>query len=153
HRTDRVCEYRRPRWRRLRRKFGAASRQHHGFYLLRIRYEREMARAAQRDRAARDASGSPSGPRYNLRARPVRRNPGRRASFWGGVAAGWRARCRRDRARHRVIWTLLGWRPDRDRERIGGGASRPDRHACCPPPITRSLPLSLLHHWRWPDLL
>ena len=47
--------------RRLRRELGAAGRQRHRVYHVRIRHEREMAGAAQRDRAGRDASGGPSG--------------------------------------------------------------------------------------------
>ena len=61
HRADRVRERRRPGRRRLRREPGAARRQRHRFSIHRIRPEREMAGAAQGDRAERDASGRPSG--------------------------------------------------------------------------------------------
>ena len=47
--------------RRLRRQPGATGRQRHRLHAVRIRHEREMAGAAQGDRAARDASGCPSG--------------------------------------------------------------------------------------------
>ena len=42
------------------REPGAAGRQRYRFYLVRIRHEREMAGAAQGDRAGRDTSGGPS---------------------------------------------------------------------------------------------
>ena len=51
---------------------GAAGRQRHRFHHVRIRPEREMAGAAQRDRAGRDASGGPS--------RSRRRPPGSASS-------------------------------------------------------------------------
>ena len=44
-----------------------------------------MAGVAQADRARRDASGGPSGPRHSRRDRPVWRNPGRGAVARGGV--------------------------------------------------------------------
>ena len=55
-----------------------------GFIIVRIQPEREMAGAAQRDRAGRDASGGPSGSRHSRRDRPVRRrsSPWRRRSGW-----------------------------------------------------------------------
>ena len=46
---------------------GAAGRQRHRFHPVRIRHQREMAGAAQRDRTARDASGGPSRSRPYLR--------------------------------------------------------------------------------------
>ena len=63
-----------------------------GFTHVRIRHEREMAGAAQGDRARRDASGGPSGSGHRLRDRPVRRHPGRGAVVRGGVEPGRRAR-------------------------------------------------------------
>ena len=77
-----------------------------GFIDVRIRHQREMAGAAQRDRAARDASGGPSGSRHSRRDRPVRRNPVRGAVVRGGVDPDRRARRRRDRARHHGIRAL-----------------------------------------------
>ena len=59
-----------------------------GFFAVRIQHQREMARTAQTDRAGRDASGGPSGPRNRIRDRPVRSNPGRGPTFWGGCV--WR---------------------------------------------------------------
>ena len=50
-----------------------------GFIQFRIQLEREMAGAAQADRAGRDASGGPSRCRHHLRDRSVWRNPGRGA--------------------------------------------------------------------------
>ena len=70
--------------RRLRRQPGAAGRQRHRFHDFRIQHEREMAGAAQADRARRDASGGPSGSRHSGRDRPVRRHPGRGAVARGG---------------------------------------------------------------------
>ena len=55
-----------------------------GFMKLRIWPQREMARAAQGDCAARDAGGSHSGPHRPRRDRPVRApsSPWRRRSGW-----------------------------------------------------------------------
>ena len=55
----------------------------HGLHSVRIRHEREMAGAAQRDCAARDASGGPSRSRQSGAASASLRNPGR-----GPVARG-----------------------------------------------------------------
>ena len=60
HRADRVPDRRRSGRRRLRRQPGAAGRQRHRFHEFRIQPERQMAGAAQGDRAGRDASGGPS---------------------------------------------------------------------------------------------
>ena len=65
-----------------------------GFTTVRIRHQREMAGAAQRDRARRDASGGPSGSCHSRRDRPVGRDPGRGAVVRGGVEPGRRARRR-----------------------------------------------------------
>ena len=88
-----------------------------GFMTVRIQHEREMAGAAQGDRAGRDASGGPSGCRPRLRDRPVCRHPGRGAVAQGGGQPGQHARRRRDRARRRGLRALSEWRPDRDGER------------------------------------
>jgi putative ABC transport system substrate-binding protein len=55
-----------------------------GFLLYEIQPGREMAGAAQADRAGRDASGASSRPRLTLRDRPVWRYPGRGAVARGG---------------------------------------------------------------------
>ena len=55
-----------------------------GFTPFEYGIEREMAGAAQGDRARRDASGGPSGSRHSRRDRPVRRHPGRGAVARGG---------------------------------------------------------------------
>ena len=107
HRADRVPDRRRSGRRRLRRQPGAAGRQRHRFHAVRIQLEREMAGAAQADRAGRDASGGPSGSRHTLRHRPVRRHPGRGAVARGGGQPGQRARRRRDRARRRGLRARL----------------------------------------------
>ena len=61
HRSDRVPGPRRSGRRRLCRQPGAARRQRHRFHDVRIQHEREMAGAAQRDRAKRETGGGPSG--------------------------------------------------------------------------------------------
>ena len=61
HRADCVPDRQRSSRRRLCRQPGAAGRQRHRFHIVRIQPGREMAGVAQRDRAARDASGGPSG--------------------------------------------------------------------------------------------
>ena len=55
-----------------------------GFTAVRIRHEREMAGAAQADRARRDASGGPSGSRHSLpgSASSAQSRPWRRRSGW-----------------------------------------------------------------------
>ena len=111
-----------------------------GFTLFEYGIEREMAGTAQRDRAGRDASGGPSGSRHSRRDRPVRRDPGRGAVVRGGVEPGQRARRRRDRARRHGLRARLEWRSDRDGERVGGGSSRSDHHACGPAQAARGLP-------------
>ena len=58
-----------------------------GFMTVRIQHEREMAGAAQADRARRDASGGPSGSHPRLRNQPVCRHPGRGAVAQGGGQA------------------------------------------------------------------
>ena len=113
--------------RRFRRQLGAAGRQRHRLYAVRIRPEREMAGAAQRDRAGRDARGGPSRSSHTRRNRPVRRHPGRGAVARGGGDSGQCARCRRDRARRHGFRALSQWRPDRDGECVGGASSRSDR--------------------------
>ena len=65
-----------------------------GFISFEYGIERKMAGAAQRDRARRDASGSPSGSRHNRRDRPIRRDPVRGAVARRGGNPGQRARCR-----------------------------------------------------------
>ena len=54
-------------------ELGTAGRQRDWVHALRIQHERKMAGAAQRDRAQRDASGSPSRCGRRLRDRTVRR--------------------------------------------------------------------------------
>ena len=85
-----------------------------GFMPVRIQHQREMAGAAQADRAGRDARGGPSRCRHGVRHRPVRRHPGRGAVARGGGDPGQRARRRRDRARRRGLRALSEWRSDRD---------------------------------------
>ncbi len=72
---------------RLRRQPGAAGRQRHRFHGVRIQPGREMAGAAQADRAGRDASGGPSGSRHtppgpasSPSSRPWRRRSGWRST-------------------------------------------------------------------------
>lgn len=70
-----------------------------------------------------------------------------------GRDPGQRARCDRDRARRSRIRTFAKWRPDRDCERVGGGSSRSDRHACGQAQTARGLLPKPICHWRRPDLL
>ena len=70
-----------------------------GFHEFRIQHGREMAGAAQGDRAERDARGGPSGSSPRLRNQPVCRHPGRGAVAQGGGEPDRHARRRRDRAR------------------------------------------------------
>ena len=84
HRADRVPGRRRSGRRRLRREPGAAGRQRHRLHDVRIQHGREMAGAAQADRAGRDASGGPSGshPRLRGSASLPPSRPWRRRSGW-----------------------------------------------------------------------
>src|SRR5262249_51646225 len=59
-------------------------RQRDRLYAVRLRFEREMAGAAQRDRTQRDASGNPSRFYDTHRHRPVRRHPIRVAFVTAG---------------------------------------------------------------------
>ena len=83
HGADRVPDRRRPGRLRLRREPGAAGRQRHWLHVVRIQPEREMAGAAQADRAGRDAGGghsgcrpSPAGTASSPSSRPWRRRSG-----------------------------------------------------------------------------
>ena len=91
-----------------------------GFMLFEYGMSGEMAGAAQRDRAGRDAGGGHSRSGQACRDRPVRRNPVRGAVARGGGEPDQPARRRRDRARRRGLRALPEWRPDRDGERVGG---------------------------------
>ena len=84
HRADRVRDRPRSGRRRLCRKPGAAGRQRHRLYAVRIQLEREMAGTAQADRAGRDASGGPSGSRHSPTgsASSPSSSPWRRRSGW-----------------------------------------------------------------------
>ena len=153
HRADRVPGRRRSGRRRLRRQPGAAGRQRHRFHEFRIQHEREMAGAAQADRAGRDASGGPSGCHPSLRNQPVCRHPGRGAVAQGGGKPGQHARRARDRARRRGLRARSEWRSDRDGERAAAASSRSDRHAGGPAQAARGLLRTHLRRCRRPDLL
>ena len=86
HHADCVHADRRSGRRRLRRELGAARRQRHRIYRVRVRPRHEMAGATQRDRTARDARGHPSRCEHTPGDRPVRRNPGRCAIARGRAA-------------------------------------------------------------------
>ena len=85
-----------------------------GFMTVRIQHQREMAGAAQADRAGRDAGGGPSGSHPRPANQPVCRHPGRGAVAQGGGKPGQHARRRRDRARRRGLRARSEWRSDRD---------------------------------------
>ena len=89
-----------------------------GFMTVRIQHGREMAGAAQADRARRDASGGPSRSHPRLRDQPVCRHPGGGAVAQGGGQPGQYARRQRDRARRRGLRALFEWRSDRDGGRV-----------------------------------
>ena len=122
-----------------------------GFTPYEFGFSREMAGAAQRDRASRDAGGGASGSYH--RTRPFERDPGRGAVVRRRVERGRCARRRRDRARRRRLRALLECRPDRDAEHVGGDSSRFDHYACGSAPIAGGVPFPLLRHRRRPDLL
>ena len=83
HSADRVPDRRRSSRRRLRRKLGAARWQRYRFPSIRIQSRREMAGAAQADRARRDESGDPSGCGHLwAAASSARSKPWRRRSNW-----------------------------------------------------------------------
>ena len=81
------------------------------------------------DRAARDASGGPSGSGHRLRDRPVRRHPDRGAVVRGGGEPGRRARRRRDRARHHGIRAASNGGLIVTASALAMRSSRSDRHA------------------------
>ena len=110
-----------------------------GFMIYEYSLSREMAGAAQADRARRDARGGPSGYRPRRRNQSVRRHPDRGAIARGGGQPNQHARRRRDRARRRGFRARFEWRPDRDGERAGGHPSRSDHHPCGPAQATRGL--------------
>jgi hypothetical protein len=81
------CQCQRPGRRWLRRKPCASGRQYNRIYPVRVRHERQMARASQTDRARDDASGSHSRSLDNFRNCPVCCNPGCGTVTRGGVDA------------------------------------------------------------------
>ena len=125
--------------RRFRRQPGAAGRQRHRLHAVRIQHGREMAGAAQADRAGRDASGRHSGSGHIRRAlaSSPRSRPWRRRSGWRSA----RSTCAtpaRSSAPSRPS-RAPQWRPDRDGERAGGDSSRSDHHAGGPAQAARGL--------------
>ena len=124
-----------------------------GFTAVRIRHEREMAGAAQADRARRDASGGPSGSRHTRRDRPVRRHPGRGAVARGGGEPGQHAR----RAEIERAVAAFARAPNGGlivtASAVGDRSSRSDHHAGGPAPTARGLLRPLLRRRRRPDLL
>ena len=107
----------------LRRKLGAAGRQCHRVYHLRIRHQREMAGAAQGDSAGRDPSGCPSRSHHTQRDWPIRLNPVRGTFVRSGIEPAQCARRQRNRARRRRIRARIESRIDRYVERVGGSSS------------------------------
>ena len=100
-----------------------------GFLMFEYGSEREMAGAAQADRAGRHPSGGPSRSRDSVRDRTVRRYPVRGAVARDGSKLGQRARRRRNRARHRRVCTFLEWRHDRGGKPGSVASSRSDCYA------------------------
>ncbi len=91
----------------IRRQPGAAERPRHRLHHVRIRDQREMAGAAQTDRARRDAGRGAARSQPTFRHRPVRRHPGSGVDVRGGGDPARRARRRRDRACPHRIRALL----------------------------------------------
>jgi hypothetical protein len=108
---------------------GAAGRQCHWFHEFRIQHGREMAGAAQADRARRDASGGPSGCHSRRRNWQFCRHPGRGAVAQGGGKPGQHGRRGRDRARRCSLRSLSEWRSDRASGHEVAPLSRSDHHA------------------------
>jgi len=100
--------------------------------------------------APRAASGDPLGSWHTRRDWPVCRHPVR-----GAVArrGGEPHQFARRRAGFSGLRALRRWRPDRDRERFGGGSARFDRHTCGPTQSPGSLQLPRFCRGRRPDLL
>ena len=125
-----------------------------GFLSLRIRHQREMAGAAQADRAGRDAGGGPSRSRHYRRDRPVRRHPVRGAVARRGACVPVNVRDAGEIERAVAAFA---------RSANGGlivtasasaiDSSRPDHRARGPAPIARGLSRTRLRRRRRPDLL
>ena len=152
-RADRVRSCRRSSRRRFCRRVWRGRAETPPALLIRIRPQCEMAGDAQRDRAARDTSGSssrcdhtPAGSANSPRSSRWRRRSG--SSYARSIcamparssaASALRARAER--------------RPDRDGGRRGDCSSRSDHRAGGPTPTARSLFRTLLRHRRRSDLL
>src|SRR5258708_103581 len=151
--SDRVRDCHRSGRLRFRRELGTSGRQRDRLHHLRIQHEREMAGAAQGDRARRDASGGASRSGRRVGNRAVRRGADRRAGIGRAVDSARRARCRGNRARRGGIRNRVEWRPDRDWKRIGDRPSRADRQSGGTAQAARGLSRPFLRHQRRPDLL
>jgi len=90
------------------------------------------------------------GSQHTRRYWPVRGHPVRGAVARGG---GKPRQFERRRAGYRGLRTLWQWRPDRNRERFGGGSARFDRCACGPAQAACGLHLPLVCRCRRLDLL
>ena len=101
HRADRLRECHRSGRRRLCRQSGAAGRQCHRIYDVRIRHGGKWLELLKQIAPGIEARGSPSRSCHRLRDRAVWRDSGRSGVAWRGVEPARRPRCRRDRARHR----------------------------------------------------
>ena len=89
----------------------------------------------------------------NLGDRPVRCNPGRGTVIRGGGKSSRPTRRWRDRTRDHCLRALRDWRPDRDRELVGGDSSQPDRLAGGLAQTARGLLGSHARHTRRPARL
>src|SRR5262249_23078260 len=114
---------------------------------------RKMARVAQADWAAGNASGGDSRSHQPFRHRPMGRHPSRGAVVRGGGNADRRERRWRDRARYHCICPPAEWRPGRDGDGVEWDSSRRDHCPCGAISFARRLPLQLLRRCRRPDLL
>src|SRR5262249_12662708 len=103
-----------------------------------------MARVAQADWAAGNASWGDSRSRPTRERRAVGRNPVRGAVVRGRGNADRRERRRRDRARYHCICPPAEWWPSHDGAGVDSVSSRRDLCACRAIPFAHLLPVLLL---------
>ena len=113
-RADRVRECHRSGRRRLRREPGAAGRQRHRVHRVRIRPQREMARAAQRDRAHMTRAAVLRDPTLAAGIGQFAAIQSNASSYAARVEPDRPSRRRRDGARPRCIRPQAERRPGRD---------------------------------------
>src|SRR6516164_4994819 len=118
NRANRICERARSCRLWVCRKPGSARRQRHWLYDVRIRFEREMAGGAQRDRTRCDAGGGAARTSHSSWDWSVCRHSIRGAVNRGGRDCDQHARRGSDRARSWRVRAQTQWRSDPDSNRI-----------------------------------